>query len=103
MPGAFEKGGDMRHRHVIVGIAIVAVLGVTGTAVAQLSEEYRGWADGPVSFLFTDDDAKAWKKVSTDAEAKQFIELFFPQPSGLAEGLPVEYIQGRQLAKDQFV
>ena len=67
----------MRHRHVIVGIAIAAVLGVTGTAVAQLSEEYRGWADGPVSFLFTDDDAKAWKKVSTDAEAKQFIELFW--------------------------
>ena len=67
----------MRHRHVIVGIAVMVVLGLSGTAAAQLSEEYREWAEGPVSFLFTDDDAKAWGKVSTDAEAKKFIELFW--------------------------
>ena len=46
-------------------------------AEAQLSSEYAGWADGPEGFLLTKKEKKAWDKISSDADAKRFIELFW--------------------------
>lgn len=57
-------------------IFIFAVL-LAPVAEAQLSSEYAGWADGPAGFLLTKKEKKAWDKITTDAEAKGFIELFW--------------------------
>ncbi len=44
---------------------------------AQLSSEFAGWAEGPEGFLLSKKEKKAWDKITTDAEAERFIELFW--------------------------
>jgi GWxTD domain-containing protein len=46
-------------------------------AEAQLSSEYAGWAESPEGLLLTKKEKKAWDKITTDAEADRFIELFW--------------------------
>ena len=58
-------------------VAIVIGLALAAPAFAGLSSEYAGWADGPIGFLLTKKERKQWKRITTDAEAKRFIELFW--------------------------
>jgi GWxTD domain-containing protein len=70
------------------GLAVFVILTLAGTfasiAQAQLSAEYAGWADGPEGFLLTKKEKKEWAKISTDADAERFIDLFWarrnPEP-----------------------
>jgi GWxTD domain-containing protein len=57
--------------------ALATVLVVSLPAFGQLSETYRDWADGPAGYLLTKDELKDWKNISTDAQAKKFIALFW--------------------------
>ena len=56
---------------------LVIGLAVALPSFAGLSSEYAGWADGPLGFLLTKKERKEWKKITTDAEAKRFIDLFW--------------------------
>jgi GWxTD domain-containing protein len=44
---------------------------------AQVSDQYSDYFEGPEGFLMTKQEKKAWKDVSSDAEAEAFIELFW--------------------------
>ena len=50
---------------------------IASVAAAQLSPAVKSFADGPAGFVMTDADKKAFDKLATDAEAQQFIELFW--------------------------
>lgn len=59
-------------------LLIAAVmLTVTASAFAALSPQHEAWGKSAVSFLFTDEDAAAWKAIKTDEEAQAFIDLFW--------------------------
>jgi GWxTD domain-containing protein len=58
-------------------VAVLILVLFSATANAQLSSEYADWDDGPAGFLLTKTDKKAWKKITTDAQAEEFIELFW--------------------------
>ena len=59
-------------------VAVVAIL-CAAVAHAQLSPEFADWGDGPAGYLLTKKEQKEWDKISTDAEAKEFIDLFWAQ------------------------
>ena len=50
---------------------------LAATAFAQLSREYREWGIGPLQVLLTKEEAAAWKSITTDADAKAFVDLFW--------------------------
>ncbi len=57
-------------------VALVA-LAIAASAGAQLSQTYKDWPNGPVQFLMTDSEKRAYSVLKSDAEAKDFIELFW--------------------------
>ncbi len=48
-----------------------------GAAMAQLSDTYKTWDEGPAQFLLTSQEKGAWKKIRTDGDAEKFVELFW--------------------------
>lgn len=52
------------------------LLAVAASAFA-LSPEYADFPKGPAQFLLTKDELIVWNNVRTDAEARQFIDLFW--------------------------
>lgn len=58
-------------------VVVFALLAVTLVAEAGLSKPFQEWRRGPERFLLTDDEEKAWKKLSSDDEAIAFIDLFW--------------------------
>lgn len=56
--------------------AAFVCLGAT-LAVADLSTQYAEWGNGPLQVLMTKEEAAAWKSVTTDEDAKAFIDLFW--------------------------
>ncbi|HSM12460.1 MAG TPA: GWxTD domain-containing protein [Thermoanaerobaculia bacterium] len=72
-----------RRRARIPGAGTAAVLALLlGAALAvparaELSAEYRAWGAGPASHLFTAAEAEQWAAIDSDAEADQFVRLFW--------------------------
>ena len=70
-------------------VVVVMVLALAAVATAQdhparassepaaTAFDWRTWADGPEGFLLTKDELKEWKTITTEAQAKHFIELFW--------------------------
>jgi GWxTD domain-containing protein len=75
-------------------------------AEAQLSDEYANWADGPAGFLLTKKEKKQWSKITTDAEAEQFIELFWarrnPDPRSSFNPVKAEFDAKVRYAEEHF-
>ena len=46
-------------------------------AFAGLSAELEDWGSGPAQWIMTSDEKKAWRKISTDADAINFMDLFW--------------------------
>lgn len=68
----------MRSIRFLVLLAATALVALTAAAdPAQLSETYREWGEGPVQWLMTSEEQAAWNKLSSDAEAEQFVRLFW--------------------------
>lgn len=64
----------MRHTTLL---AITIALTVASTAQAEPPARYAGWANGPVKWLMTGEDRKAWRAINNDAAAREFIALFW--------------------------
>jgi len=64
----------MRHTTLL---AITLALTLATTADAEPPLRYTGWANGPVKWLMTSNDMKAWRAINNDAAAQQFIALFW--------------------------
>lgn len=47
------------------------------TAWAALSQKYADWPNGPAGYLMTQQERAAYKQLTTDEQAKQFIDLFW--------------------------
>ncbi|MFV2074129.1 MAG: GWxTD domain-containing protein [Thermoanaerobaculales bacterium] len=67
----------MRHKGTILLFTFILALLIAPLGEAQLSDEYAKWADGPERFLLTKKEKKEWSKITTDAAAERFIELFW--------------------------
>lgn len=79
---------------------------VAGVAHAQLSPEYADWADGPAGYLLTKNERKEWGSISTDAEAKEFIDLFWarrnPNPDTSFNTFKAEFDAKVRYAEENF-
>ncbi|HEY0159959.1 MAG TPA: GWxTD domain-containing protein [Thermoanaerobaculia bacterium] len=64
-----------RFRNAAFAFALSMV--VASTASAALSEKYKEWREGPVQWIMTSDEMRAWRNVKTDEEAIDFIDLFW--------------------------
>ncbi len=89
----------------ILFVAAIVFLAAT-VASAQLSPEYADWADGPAGFLLTKKEHKEWKGISTDAEAKDFIDLFWarrnPSPDTTFNAFKAEFDARVRYAEENF-
>jgi GWxTD domain-containing protein len=59
------------------GFAFALCLLVASTASAEVSQKYKEWREGPVQWIMTSDEMRAWKNVKTDQQAIDFIDLFW--------------------------
>jgi GWxTD domain-containing protein len=59
------------------GMAFALCMLVASTASAALSEKYKEWREGPVQWIMTSDEMRAWRNVKTDEQAIEFIDLFW--------------------------
>ena len=57
--------------------ALVLTLLIASSASAALSPQYREWRDGPIQWIMTGPEKNAWKKVTSDQAASDFIDLFW--------------------------
>jgi GWxTD domain-containing protein len=65
---------------VLASVATVAVgqdelAAAAGEAAAEV--DWLRWDESPAGFLMTKDEIKDWRKVTTEAEARDFVELFW--------------------------
>lgn len=58
-------------------LLIVAVLIAAGANALALTPQNDAWGKSGVSWLFTDQEAAAWKAIKTDEEAQAFQDLFW--------------------------
>ncbi|HYK01678.1 MAG TPA: GWxTD domain-containing protein [Thermoanaerobaculia bacterium] len=84
--------------------ALVLCLLTATAASAQVSEKYTQWREGPVQWIMTGDEQKAWRNVKTDAEASAFVDLFWarrdPTPGTFENEFRAEH-EGRVLVADR--
>ena len=79
----------MRSRSlIIIASLILAFVGTCGLQAQDEpveAESLLEWDESPAGYLLTKDEVKEWKTITTEAEAKAFIELFWakrnPDPS----------------------
>jgi GWxTD domain-containing protein len=94
-------------RHCLIILVCFSLSALAASiAQAQLSAEYADWADGPEGFLLTKKEEKEWAKISTDAEAAQFIALFWarrnPEPGNPHNPFKVEFEAKVRFADENF-
>lgn len=93
-----------RKTRVFVACAIAAIMSVS--AFAQLTAEYREWADGPVKSIMTPEETAKWKQVRTDDQAKAFVDLFWarrdPTPATAENEFRQEFDRRVEYADLQF-
>ena len=58
-------------------IAFVLFFVTAVPAFAALSPKYEEWGNGPVQWIMNKDDKRAWRNVTTDTDAVNFIDLFW--------------------------
>jgi GWxTD domain-containing protein len=63
-------------RRTIVPLALLA-LAVAVSAGAQLSQQYANWPASAVGFLMTDEEKAELNRLTSDAQAEPFIEIFW--------------------------
>jgi GWxTD domain-containing protein len=101
----------MRVRTLTIITVLVLVLGV-GSALAQdespaaSSGSLLDWDSSPAGFLMTKDEEAAWKGVTTEAEAKAFIELFWakrnPDPTSTFNPFKADFENRVRYADEQY-
>ncbi len=87
-------------------LATAAVVLLATSAFAALSPEYVQFGKGPAQYFMTPDELAKWKTISTDADAKAFIDLFWmrrdPTPATPANEFKSNFDQLVKLADEKF-
>jgi GWxTD domain-containing protein len=65
----------MKLRKVLAAASVTAALAVS--SFAALSGTFSEWGKGPAQFVMTKEEKAAWKKISSDADAQAFVDLFW--------------------------
>ena len=100
----------MRSRSLIVVGSLILALSVVPGVVAQEepaeAESLLEWDESPAGYLLTKDEQKEWKKVSTEAEARAFIELFWakrnPDPASAFNPFKADFENKVRYADEQY-
>ena len=113
----------MYYQKVVFRLAVVVglVLSVTAGALSQdtqdptnrarnvkpeLKKAYRDWLDKDVTYIITDEERKAFKKLATDDERERFIEEFWrrrdPDPDTDENEFKEEYYERIAYANEHF-
>jgi GWxTD domain-containing protein len=91
-------------RNAAVAVALTLVL--ASSASAALSPKYGEWRNGPVQWIMTEEEKKAWKSVKSDEEAVKFIDLFWvrrdPTPGTSANEYRNEHLTRVQFADERY-
>lgn len=94
----------MNRRTIVSAAALVLTL--AAGLLAAVSQSFVDWARGPAQFLMTKEDAQAWKAVKTDAEAQNFVDLFWarrdPTPTTPANELKMDFEARVKVADERF-
>ena len=95
-----------RNKGLIIVVCFIVAGVLAPVAEAQLSDEYKDWADGPAGFLLTKKERKQWSKITSDAEAESFIELFWarrnPDPASSFNPFKAEFESKVRYAEENF-
>ena len=106
-------------RRVLIAIPISIFLVATGATVAVGQEEmvagagqataavdWLQWELGPAGFLMTKDEEKEWKKITSEAQAKAFVDLFWarrnPDPAQPFNPFKAQFDSRVRYADDNF-
>lgn len=73
-------------RFPVLALALLLPL-AAADASAAVSKAYTEWRNGPVQWIMTPDEQKAWRAVRTDEEALRFVNLFWARRDP-TEGTP---------------
>lgn len=102
----------MRFRSVVVVAAFVLGLVAASAAVAQEGvgatepENLLEWDDSPAGFLMTKDEKKEWKKITTEDQARDFIDLFWarrnPDPTSSFNPFKADFENRVRYADEQY-
>jgi GWxTD domain-containing protein len=64
-----------RNAHRVIGFILFFLTAIP--AFAGLSAALEDWGSGPAQWIMTSEEKKAWRKISTDADAINFMDLFW--------------------------
>jgi len=113
----------MSYQKVVFRLAVVVGLVLSATAGAlsqdaqdptnrarnvkpELKKAYRDWLDKDVTYIITDEERKAFKKLATDDERERFIEEFWrrrdPDPDTDENEFKEEYYERIAYANEHF-
>lgn len=101
----------MRSRHLVTVASLIFALSLVPMVFAQdeavgETESLLEWDKSPAGFLMTKDEEKAWKKVSTEAEARAFIDLFWakrnPDPTSAFNPFKADFENKVRYADEQY-
>lgn len=86
--------------------AIAAISLLATVVLAEPPGKYANWGAGPASHLMTAADKAAWRAVTTDAQAEEFVTLFWakrdPNPATPVNELREEFDRRVALADEHF-
>ncbi|HYI10745.1 MAG TPA: GWxTD domain-containing protein [Thermoanaerobaculia bacterium] len=72
-------------------LALGVLFSISVSASAALSPKYTEWREGPVQWIMSAEEMKAWKALKTDDEASRFIDLFWVRRDPTKETRRNEY------------
>jgi len=87
-------------------VLVVSVAAFAATASASISAHFVDWGKGPAQWLMTKDEQAQWKKISDDAAAQAFVDLFWvrrdPTPGTPANEFKDDFDARVAAAEKQF-
>ncbi len=102
----------MRSRSLFIVTSVILALAVVPGAMAQdepelvETENVLAWDESPAGYLMTKDEQKEWKQLSTEAEARDFIELFWarrnPDPTSAFNPFKADFENKVRYADEQY-
>jgi GWxTD domain-containing protein len=89
-----------------LGAVAVCLTLSASSAFANLSQPHVEWGNSAVQFLMTRNEARDWKAIRTDAQAEEFIELFWarrdPNPTTAENSFKADFEARAALADQHF-
>jgi GWxTD domain-containing protein len=80
-----------RSRVIVLASALLALFAMPGRA--ELSQIYQDWAAGPAQILMTKTEIAEWSRIATDADAENFVRLFWARRDPTPDSAENEFRQ----------